>query len=128
MKSIKINMLLVAGTVAGLMYGGSLFAQGIPIANTRQCARQLCYDLRTCSGGGEQPEGVDKQKSRGANFVEKANKSGEQAQGFEEQSCHQWALWSYYSCAEGGWDGVKPQDPVGKPKTTNSVKTSQKVD
>ncbi|RPI69565.1 MAG: hypothetical protein EHM43_01405 [Ignavibacteriae bacterium] len=118
MKSIKINLLLVAGTVAGLMYGGSLFAQGVaPIANTRQCARQLCYDLRNCNGGGD-------------NFVEKAKakKSGEQAQG-GEGSCHQLALWSYYGCIEGGgWDGVKPQDPAGKPKTTNKTKTSQNVD
>jgi hypothetical protein len=117
MKSIKINMLLVAGTVAGLLYGSTAFAQGIPVVNTRQCARQLCFDLRNCNNGGD-------------NFVEKAkpNKSGDKAQGFEEPSCHQWALWSYYGCAEGGFDGVKPLDPAGKPKTTNTVKTSQKVD
>jgi hypothetical protein len=120
MKSIKINMLLVAGTVAGLLYGSTAFAQGIPVVNTRQCARQLCYDLRNCNNG----------EGGGENYVEKAkaNKSGDKAQGFEEQSCHQWALWSYYSCSEGGWDGVKPMEPVGKPKTINTVKKSQKVD
>lgn len=112
MKTITINSLVVTAATVGLMVTANISAsaQGIPQPpSIRDCARQMCMMLRNC--GGEVPEKVKKPEGTRSNKVEKADQSNN-TQGFSESSCRDWSYQAYLQCAQGGFNGVKPQNTV----------------
>lgn len=80
---------------------------GMAQPSERQCARQMCDQIRQCTtsvqypDGGQVPEGVEKPKGP----VKKQNAD---VQGREPNSCHYDAYMDYLACALGGGNKVNP--------------------
>lgn len=94
MKNILVAIVLCAGV-------GVVYAQ----PSERQCARQMCDQIRQCTTTVEYPYGQVPEK------VEKPKgpvKPNTDVQGRESNSCRQDAYYDYLACALGGGNKVMP--------------------
>ena len=117
MNTLRMTAFLL---VVGLFMGGSVVAVagGFEGGDLRQCARQLCWNLRNCSGeGGQLPI---KEKSAPTDMV---SKDSENTQGRPE-SCRMYALYEYMYCAEEGIDEIRVKDEPTEKKATNVAPTN----
>ena len=112
MKTFKT--MLVAGMSAGMLFAGlnTSAAQGLepPEGEIRDCARQLCYNMRSCAGG----------EIDGVKPKDMVTKRSEQAQGRPEGNyCGMYALEEYMYCSDGEGQEGRVKDVKVPLKRTN---------
>lgn len=104
MKNFLVAIMLCAGV-------GAVYAQ----PSERQCARQMCDQIRQCTTMVEYPNSQVPEK------VEKPKgpvKPNTDVQGRESNSCRQDAFYDYLACALGGGNKVMP--PTKKSSSTTA--------
>ena len=115
---MKKNILFLA--FVGVLLASPLTtmtAGGIEEPDVRDCARELCFQLRNCEGG-EDVDGVEKPDASDKVSNVKTAKSSEASQS-EIGSCREWAYFEYVNCAGG--QGFTTDKDTGVDKTNKTV-------